>query len=201
MQNAIIKRIKNQALNLKTLSEELQVQMALGKAEARDLIEVEKKNFSTYIEKQKKQISEHDTDTSVNRRGFLSVVENLESTLNSSIPTKTKAYDQYKNDVLRNIYKVEETVKSNYPSMSHEMQDTLDVFKGKMDAFRVNLALHDKDDPDRVERIKVDFNDKLKEVRALLAKNETEQTKLDQFSEDISESFNYLKRAIEDLSK
>lgn len=46
MQNAILKRVKNQALNLKTFSEELQVQMALGKAEARDLIEKERKNFS-----------------------------------------------------------------------------------------------------------------------------------------------------------
>lgn len=201
MQNAILKRVKNQALNLKTLSEELQVQMALGKAEARDLIEEERKNLSKYIETQKSQFDESDTLSVANRRSFLTVVEDLESALNDSIPVGTKAYDDYKNGVLRKIYKVEETVRSNYPTMSFDMQDTLDSFKVKMDAFRVNLALHDKDNPEKVESVRRDFTERLQEVRGTLSKNEEDQSRLDSFAEDISESFKYLRRAIDDLSK
>ncbi len=85
--------------------------------------------------------------------------------------------------------------------MSDEMQDTLEAFKAKMDAFRVNLALHDKDDPEKVQNIKTDLTNKLEDIRVLLSKREEDQSKLDNFVEDISESFNYLKRAIENLSK
>lgn len=200
MENAIIDRVKNQTRNLKALTEELQVQMALGKAEARDLIEKERKTLSQYINKQKNEISKIENISNENRREFLTSVENLESWLFQEVPFESAAYDDYKNNLLQKIYILEEEVKENYPSMSISMQDTLDAFKAKMDAFRVNLALHDKDDPEKVEKIRNEFNDKLSEVRNLLSNKETAQSNLDNFMEDISESFNYLKRAIGNLS-
>ncbi len=200
MEKAIMERVKNQVKNLKVLSEELQVQMALGKAEARDLIEAERKNLSNYINRERSRIKEWDSGSAENRRELLTAVEDLESALYAKVPDKAKKYDAYKNDLLRKIYKLEEDIKENYAAMGLEMQETLDGFKAKMDAFRVNLALHDKDDPARVDRIRNEFTDKLEEVRTLLAKEEGDQSKLDHFVEDLSESFNYLKKAIADLS-
>ena len=84
--------------------------------------------------------------------------------------------------------------------MGVDMQDELDVFKAKMDAFRVNIALHDKDDPEKVEKIRTEFTEKLTDIRSMLNNREQAQTKLDNFVEDITESFNYLKRAIADLA-
>ena len=69
-----------------------------------------------------------------------------------------------------------------------------------MDAYRVNLTLHDKDNPEKVQQIRNDLTDKLEEVRTLLATKEENQSKLDNFFEDISESYEYLKKAISDLS-
>ncbi len=200
MEKAIMDRVKNQVKNLKVLSEELQVQMALGKAEARDLIEAERKNLSQYINRQRNRINDWNTDTGENRREFLTAVENLEAALNAEVPIESVKYDTYKKELLRKIYKVEEEIKENYAEMGFEMQETLEGFKAKMDAFRVNLALHDKDDPTRVDRIRSEFTVKLEEVRTLLAKEEGDQTRLDHFVEDLSESFNYLKKAISDLS-
>lgn len=200
MENAIINRIKDQARSLKTLSEELQVQMALGKAEARDLIEKERKTLSKYINQQRKQIAEAGNVSNENRRTFLTCVEDLESALYSEVPTDTAEYDTYKNNILHNVYKLEEEVRSNYPAMNEKMQEMLDAFKAKMDAFRVNLALHDKDNPEKVERIRNEFTEKLGEIRSVLDDKEDAQSKLDNFMEDISESFNYLKNAIANLS-
>jgi Mg2+ and Co2+ transporter CorA len=134
------------------------------------------------------------------RRDFLTCVENLESSLNEEIPEKVKKYELYKTQLLQRVYELEEEIRKNYPDMGETMQTKLDAFKAKMDAFRVNLALHDKDDPEKVERIRNEFSEKLIEVRKLLAERETAQGKLDNFMEDISESFSYLKRAISDLS-
>ncbi len=200
MENAIIDRIKSQARNLRTLTDELQVQMALGKAEARDLIEAERKNLSKYINTQRNQITKAENISNENRRSFLTCVEDLESALFQEVPSVPKEYDKYKNEILNRVYKLEEEVRNNYPSMNEEMQETLDAFKAKMDAFRVNLALHDKDNPEKVDKIRAEFTDRLGEIRNVLNNKEEAQSKLDNFMEDISESFNYLKRAIADLS-
>lgn len=200
MENAILERVMNQTKNLKTLTEELQVQMALGKAEARDLIEKERKNLSKYINKQKKELTDNLSISNDNKKEFLHTIENLEIKLNSTVPTESLVYDQYKSEVLQNVYQLEEELKKNYSSMGQEMKENLDVFKNKMDAFRVNLALHDKDDPEKVEKIRNEFSQKLEEVSNLLGERETAQTKLDNFVEDISESYKFLKKAITDLA-
>jgi len=200
MEIAIMDRLKSQARNLQTLSDELRVQMALGKAEAKDVIEAERKTLSQYISKQKKEISKIEDSTNENRKEFLTSVETLESALSSEIPSTVKKYDKYKNEILNKIYKLEEEIKENYPDVSASTQESLNLFKNKMDAYRVNLALHDKDNPEKVEKIRNDFTTKLGEIREVLSNRENAQSKLDNFVEDISESFTYLKRAIANLS-
>jgi len=127
-------------------------------------------------------------------------VESLESKLNTAIPEKARKYKKYKSDMLNQIYKLEEVIKENSPNVSSEMRNSLETLKAKMDAYRLNLALHDKDNPEKVARIKNEFTSKLDEIRLVLAKNETDQTKLDQFAEDIQTSYKYLRQAIDDLS-
>lgn len=200
MDNLIMEKVKNQTKNLKTLTQELQVQMALGKAEARDLVELERKNLSKYISQQKIEMNKNISISNENKNQFLHTVENLESKLNSPVPTESLVYDQYKSEVLQNVYQLEEELKNNYTSMSNEMKENLDSFKNKMDAFRVNLALHDKDDPKKVARVRNEFSEKLEQVGSLLGEREIAQTKLDNFVEDISESYKFLRRAISDLS-
>lgn len=200
MENTLVSRIKSQARNLKILTDELQVQMALGKAEARDMIEKEKKTFSKYINQQRAEIIKLENATQESRRTFLTCVEDLESALFAAVPIETKAYDAYKNDILTKVYKLEEVIRDSYPEMSDSVQEKLEDFKSKMDAFRVNMALHDKDDPEKVHKIRGEFTDKLEEIREMLSDKEQTHSKLDNFVEDMTESFKYLKRAIAELS-
>ncbi|PSR12667.1 MAG: hypothetical protein DA408_05640 [Bacteroidetes bacterium] len=200
MENSIIDRLKSQAKNLQTLADELKVQMALGKAEAKDLIEKERKELSQFINRYKEELEKADDKSSDSRRDFLTCVENLESSLLEAVPAKPKAYDAYKKKVLQQVYQLEDELRKNYPTMGNKMQDTLDSFKAKMDAFRVNLALHDKDKPEKVDQVRAEFTEKLEEVRTLLSEQEQDQSKLDNFMGDIKESFDYLKKAIADLS-
>ena len=201
MENAIIQRVKGQLKNLKTLSEELEVQMALGKAEAKDLFQQERKNFSQFIEKERNLFNDSNEGSEESRRSFLSKIENLESSINAEVPSTARKYDNYKTNVLKNIYQVEEVIKENDITSDRSLNTSLDSFKAKMDAFRVNLALHDKDNPEKVDRIKNEFSAKLTEVRGILAKNERDEANLDNFTEDIKQSFHFFKKAIEDLSK
>jgi len=201
MENALFERVKNEAKNLQILADELKVQMALGKAEARDLVERERKTFTKYINRQRQEIEKVESVNVEQRRAFLTAVEDLESSLYNEVPEKVRAYEKYKKEVLENIYRLEEQIRDNYPTLSSDLQETLDTFKAKLDAFRVNLALHDKDDPETVKNVKADLTKKLEDIRQLLSKRENDQSRIDNFVEDITESFNYLKRAIADLSE
>jgi len=193
--------IKNQLKNLRGLSEELQLQMALGKAEARDLVERERKNLSSYIESLGNAAEGVIVDQDANKDNFRKIVTDTLISLNTEIPTEAPSYDSYKSNVLNRIYKLEEAQRGNYPNMDDETQEVLDTFKTKMDAFRVNLALHDKDNPAKVEQVRREFVSKLEEVNNLLEQEAYEETKADQFKQDISDSFKYLKKAIADLSE
>ena len=201
MGNTLFDRARVQLENLKILSEELQLQMALGKAEARDMLEKERKAISSYFSQQKKVLAKANQDSKGSRRDFLSCVEDLEASLHGEVPVDSAQYEKYKTNVLHNIYRLEEEVRQNYPLMNIAIQDSLDGFKAKMDAFRVNLALHDIDDPERVKKIKLEFSDKLDEVRKLLANRENQEAKVDNFIEDITTSFDHLRQAISELSK
>ena len=71
------------------------------------------------------------------------------------------------------------------------------------DASRKRLADYEiwKDNPEKVEKIRIDFTERLGEIRKVLNEKEEAQSKLDNFMDDISESFDFLKRAIAELSK
>jgi hypothetical protein len=200
MENAIIDKLKMKMSNIKMLSEELQVQMALGKKEALDLIEKEKKTFSKYINEQKTHMDKLDLISNEHKRDFLTILEDLESKLNVAMPKDNLRYDEYKNDLLNKIYKVEEVVRLNYQTANDVFQKELESFKAKMDAYRVNLALHDKDNPEKVANLKHDFTTKLSDLRIKLSKHETDESKIDNFVEDLSESYEYLKKAISNLA-
>jgi hypothetical protein len=201
MGGTLYDRAKWQFENLKILSEELRVQMALGRAEARDSIEKERKALYTYFSKQKIALEKANEKHKEGRREFLTCVENLKTSLHDEVPVSSEDYDKYKSNVLKHIYELEEEVRQNYPLMNLTVQSLLDSFKVKMDAFRVNLALHDVDNPDKVEKIKKEFSEKLEDVRKLLSKRENRELKVDNFIENISTSFDHLKQAILELSK
>lgn len=200
MENAILDTVKNKVKSLKVFSEELQVQMALGKAEAQDLMERERKTLSSYMAKQKGYINSMEKLSEDKRRDLLTIAEDLESALYDEVPTSAKKYDKYKVNLLEKIYRLEESIKENYMNESSEVKIRLAAFKTKMDAFRLNLALHDKDDPEKVAQIRNEFTGKLEDVRKLLAVKEDDHSRLDNFVEDISESFSYLKKALTDLT-
>lgn len=207
MDNMFKKTVKQQFSNLQNLSEELQVQMALGKAEAKDFIEKERKLFSSYLQKQKDnyvkvqdEVKEQNAPAPEGDK-VLSSLENLDKMLYRSIPVNAKGYDDYKNETLKSIYQVEDSLRGTKGEYSWEVQENLEMFKNKMDAFRVNLALHDVENPQAVENVKRNFTHRLEKVMDMINEEKKSDEKLEQFSKDISESYNYLKKAISDLSQ
>ena len=199
MENVIIEKGKEQLKKLRMWADELEVQMALGKAEAKDAFERERKNITHFVNTQKAEIERLNKITAEQKQELSLLMEKLEESLNLPVPTAKRKYDTYKKQVLENIYKIEYSMKENYEDLDAKIQKELDDFKTKMDLFRINLALNDQKDPEKVKEYKMGLYDKLTELRTKLQAGENELSRMDHFLEDISESFNYFKRAINDI--
>jgi hypothetical protein len=199
MENVIIEKGKEQLQKMKMWADELEVQIALGKAEAKDAFERERKNIMRFVNTQKAEIEKVNKISSEKKKELISLVNKLEESLNLPIPTGKKKYDEYKSSVLESIFKVEYALKEDYGDEDAPMRKELEEFKTKMDGFRINLALNDQKDPEKVKEYKLALQEKVSEIRAKFHEGENELSKMDNFLEDISESFTYFKRAIKDI--
>lgn len=200
MEDSILNKAAQQINNLKAMSEEIRLQMALGKAEAVDLFKKEKKALTKYLEDHKAELNRLENIAKEKKDNFLSHIETLESELLADAPTGKRDYKKYKSSILNKIYQIEEDFRDNYPIVSHKIQSELNSFKVKMDAFRLNLALHDEDQPEKVEELKAEFTDKLDSIRSLLSKQKNEESKIEGFINDVSTSFDFLKKAVNELT-
>ncbi len=181
------------------LAEELEVQMALGKAEARDLFEREQKNLSKFINQQRAQFEKAERVKQEHHHDLLVKFENVEQALNSPAPGGKRNYDKYKKEVLSKIYELEYAVKEYYGEVSNEVQRQLDQFKAKLDGYRIQLALSEPDENTNITERKSELRDKVTEIRSLLRKEETDEMANSQFMEEISASVKHLRNAFSDL--
>ena len=199
MENVLVEKSKEKLNSLKMWADELELQMALGKAEARDAFERERKNITKFVNSHKSQIKMQGKISTDKKQELLVFIEKLEESLNQNVPTNKRDYNKYKKEVLYNIYNLEYALKDTYGELDFSLKNEFDEFKTKLDVFRINLALNDSSDKEKVDSLKAKVQEKVFEIRTKMQKSESELNRMDNFMEDISESFDYFKKAINDL--
>ena len=199
MVNVLVEKSKEKLNSLKMWADELELQMALGKAEARDAFERERKNITKFVNSHKSQIKMQGKISTDKKQELLVFIEKLEESLNQNVPTNKRDYNKYKKEVLYNIYNLEYALKDTYGELDFSLKNEFDEFKTKLDVFRINLALNDSSDKEKVDSLKAKVQEKVFEIRTKMQKSESELNRMDNFMEDISESFDYFKKAINDL--
>ena len=199
MENVLVEKSKEKLNSLKMWADELELQMALGKAEARDAFERERKNITKFVNSHKSQIKMQGKISTDKKQELLVFIEKLEESLNQNVPTNKRDYNKYKKEVLYNIYNLEYALKDSYGELDLSLKNEFDEFKTKLDVFRINLALNDSSDKEKVDSLKAKVQEKIFEIRTKMQKSESELNRMDNFMEDISESFDYFKKAINDL--
>ena len=199
MENVLVEKSKEKLNSLKMWADELELQMALGKAEARDAFERERKNIAKFVNSHKSQIKMQGKISTDKKQELMVFIEKLEESLNQVVPTNKRDYNKYKKEVLYNIYNLEYALKDTYGELDLPLKKEFDEFKTKLDVFRINLALNDSSDKEKVDSMKAQVQEKVFEIRTKMQKSESELNRMDNFMEDISESFDYFKKAINDL--
>ena len=190
---------KGKITQAKAFLEELEVQMALGKAEARDAFEQEKKNLSTYLRKQKAQLRETEHIAENHKADLLKSFEILEGQLGKELPITKRKFDKLKKETLNKIYRLEAELKNTYGEVSSSLQKELDDFKIKLDGYRVQLALGTIEDETALAKRKTELQQQVDEIRLKLQKETAAGDRVDHFVDEISKSFNHMKKAFADL--
>ncbi len=190
---------KDRATRIKAFLEELELQMALGKAEAKDAIEEEKKNFQHFLRQYKSQMDEVEDGTLDHIKELNDKFAALAAKVNLPMPATKRKFDQYKKETLHAIYDLELAMKEKYGEVNEELMVRLDAFKDRLDAYRIQLAFTEFQKEEELMERKNELLDAINEIRDKLQEKEEAGARLEHFVEDISDSFEKMKKAFSDL--
>ncbi|MDX1939197.1 MAG: hypothetical protein SFU99_01515 [Saprospiraceae bacterium] len=190
---------KEKLQQLKTVFDELEVQLALGKAEAKEVFEREKKNLNQFVNEQKIRFKKEQKVAADKWDELLARFESLEANLSAETATDKVLYDAQKEKTLRSIYELEHTMKEAYGDLGATFREQLDAFKARLDSYRIQLALSEFDNAAEAENRRSELKEKVNEIRERMQKEEEEANKIDDFVSEMSTSFDHLKKAFSDL--
>jgi hypothetical protein len=184
---------------MKVFLEDLQVQMVLGKAEAKEAFDRERKNVSEYVKELQSQAKKTENNGKDYRLALKDKMAAFKTLILKEEPASQRSYDQWKKATLQAVYELELAIKQAYPNIGFYMQSKLDAFKIKLDAFRIDLALGDFAGFKDLQAHMDVLNDRLEEMELKLNKEEKASEKIDIFAEEMNQSFDHMKKAFGEL--
>ena len=190
---------KERLTQMKVLLDELQVQMALGKADAKDIFERERKNFLHFVSEEKNILRRTGEAASKHRQVLVDKFDALAARL-AKAPTENKrSYDVQKRETLHAIYELELAMKEAHGDVGMALQAKLDSFRAKLDTYRIKLALGEFEAESELEALKPELVDAVADIQERLKKEVGAGEKIDSFSNEISTSFDHMKKAFANL--
>lgn len=199
LQSELVEMGKARLTQLKVLLDELQLQLTLGKLEAREAFERESKNFRQFIRDYREQYKKEHQEIATHRSNLSEKLEALEKLLDRELATTKKKFDQDKKEILHAIHELESVIEDTYGEVGKLIQDRLDGFKGRLDAYRVQLALGEYEIAEELESKKTALRNTLNDIAEKLKKEESAGEKIDHFADEVGKSVDHLRKAFSDL--
>lgn len=184
---------------MKVFLEDLEVQLALGKAEAKDAYERERKNFLEYVKEQKSAVKRAGKTAEEHRLTLADKFDHLENMLAKEVPASKRQFDRQKKDTLFAIYELEFAMKEAYGDVGLSLQNKLDRFKALLDAYRIQLALGDFENTSELESKKEALSKAVAEMQEKLHKEVSAGEKIDQFTDEMTVAFEHMKKGFSEL--
>lgn len=190
---------KERLTQMKVLLDELQVQMALGKAEAKDIFERERKNFMQFVSDEKKVLRWSGEAACRHRQAMMEKFNALDVRFAKASAENMRQFDVQKRETLHAIYELELAMKEAYGDVGMALQAKLDAFRAELDDYRIKLALGELETASELEMLKSELVEAIESIRKRLEKEVGAGEKIDSFSNEISTSFDHMKKAFSKL--
>ncbi|MCC6725760.1 MAG: hypothetical protein IT258_14720 [Saprospiraceae bacterium] len=199
LQDELLDIGKERLTQMKVLLDELQVQMALGKAEAKDVFDKERKNFLQFMSEEKNMLRRTGEAATKHREVLMEKFNALDARLAKETAENKRQYDVQKREILHAIYNLELAMKEAYGDVGMALQVKLNAFRSKLDDFRIKLALGEFEEGGALDTMKPELVDAITDIRERLKKEAGASEKIDSFANEISTSFDHMKKAFANL--
>ena len=191
------------AQQVKTKVEELEVQLALGKAEAEDWLEKEKKNFGTFLEKAKDAVEKAENIGKEKKEELLTKYEELQVQLALGKAETREAFEAQKlkiEDAMKDFQKVVHTVDDELSDIPGLLANIGTQLNSKFEAFEVQFELAKAESQDILEEKKKALSNQLNELKKKLENRKYHtDDQLEGFSRDITSGLSQIKNAFSKL--
>lgn len=180
--------------------DELTVQLALGKAEAKDKFEDIKKEFRSRLNEFRQYLATLPSDTELS--GARAIVDTLEKELEQGEASTQEAFASQQKKILTTTVSLQNTLKKKpaFSSLSHDFIHELEKFKIKLEIVHLRFGL-------RKMEIKDEFRDRMDEARKHVDKIR-ERVKesvisgkdmYEDFREEIQLAYKHFRKALKEL--
>lgn len=188
----LITRLKKSAIQL----EELQVQLALGKAEATDKYEEVKKKFVSYLRGTKKKI----VDTEINVENIIHAdIDELQVQLALGKAETRDQFNEQKKRIFRAVNKLDKRlqVMPNAEKADENLRHEMETFRIKLELLDLHYDLGMMDARDELEKRKHDLQSALEKLKAKYESKKAKTGKqLDSRAAELKEAYRHLKKAV-----
>ncbi len=189
----IIIGLKNAAVEL----EELRLQAALGKAEARDAYEAAKKTFNNYVHEAKTRLESAKGPAKEKITQLKTTFETLQVQLALGKAETKEVFDAQAKKIDKALSEVEAFITKNKITNVYyaELQMEIEKFRIKLDILKLQYELKKIGVKDEFETKKREFLKDLSDIRKNLLEKEgnAEQT-WEHFRNEISDAYSHLKK-------
>ncbi|NNE29432.1 MAG: hypothetical protein HKN16_07335 [Saprospiraceae bacterium] len=184
----------------KSMIEEFEVQLALGKAEAKDVFNREKKSLTEFINERKAEFEKNQKKKRADFTDYAVRLKCLKDKVNADYPTAAEGLDEWRNPIMSCVHKTE-FMTGNIMDYGLEILNIkLKDLKLTLDNYRVQLALANFENlselNDNKEALDAALSNALDMVNRI---GGDDGTSVRYFMDEISKSFDHLKQAFAEL--
>ena len=188
---------------VKSKVEEFEVQLALGKAEAEDRLEKEKKKFSEFLGKAKDAVGKAENIGKEKKEELITKYEELQVQLALGKAETRDAFETQKSKIesaIKNFQQVVQTVDDELSDIPGLLTDISSQLNSKLEAFEVQFELAKAESEDILEEKKKELSDQLNVLKKKLDNRKNlADDRLEEFGKDLSHGLNQIKNAFSKL--
>jgi len=188
----IIDGLKNALVEI----EDLRVQAALGKAEAKDLYEDSKKKFNHFIHEAKIKLNGVKEKTGENADKLKGFFEHLQVQLALGKAETRDAFEEQSKKISHALHELEHNIRKNDKANEYYTKLLMEIeqFKIKLAILKLRYALKKMEAQQELDGKKAEFLKHLAEVKTrLMYKEEKERHRWEHFQDEMAEAFKRLK--------
>ncbi len=187
---------------VKTEVDDLGLQLALGRHEAREVFEREWKRFSGFLEDQSHRLRRQSYWATHLLSELKQHATALKTILKQAAPDSEKVFVNWREGVLRTVYELEFIIDQLYPVLDQGERDLVSTFRIKMEVYRTRLLIIPFSELQTLQQQAVQLVDKIDDVMVWLDRDsESAREKVQRFGKEIGVSFDHMKQAFGELFK